>query len=112
MESERSDFGKVPPDRLCWLPTNDDGAMKDPPLFATAIAYGKAVLAMPSTVLHIHCQMGVSRSPAVAYGIRRAVYGDSHDQVISHFRTVYPGWGDQPVQQAYVTCALTALGLH
>jgi protein-tyrosine phosphatase len=57
--------------------------------------------------LYVHCHMGGSRSPAIAYAILRAVYGLSHESGLVTLNRAFPHgegyhYGYHPTHQAYI----------
>lgn len=103
VESERSDWGKVPFERLCYLPTADDGAPQPPKILQDAALFGEKVLAQPRCKLYVHCQMGASRSPTYAYAVLRKAYGVSREEFLKRVRLVMPEWGKHPWHPVYMT---------
>ena len=107
VESEHSDSGKGI-EKLCELPTLDDGQPKPKELFVDAIVFAREVLGAGGR-LYVHCQMGGSRSPAFAYAILRAVLGMSQGAARTWIAMAKPGYGEHPVHQTYLASADSAV---
>lgn len=110
VESERSDWGKVPLDSLRYLPTADDGTPQPARILQDAAAFGRAVID-GGGVLHVHCQMGASRSPTYSYAVLRATYGIDRDEFLRRIRTYMPTWGSHQFHPAYMTSVEDAIPL-
>lgn len=100
VESERSDLGKGIGPYGVWLPFPDDGTPPEKVLVRNAIAFGGSVL-MQKRKLYVHCQMGGSRSPAIAYAILRAI-GFTSEQTLAAIRVVKPEYGEHAYHKAYL----------
>ena len=84
----------------------DNGMPMAEPLLREACSFAKAALESNGTV-YIHCHMGASRSPAIAYAVLRSVYGLSHEDGLIAINRGFPHgegyhWSYHPAQQAYV----------
>lgn len=111
VEVERSDSQKVMGIPLLELPTQDDGTPKPIEWWAAGIAF-TAPLLWSGSCVYIHCQMGGSRSPAMVYGVLRAVLGCSPAQAIERIRFGgVPSYGDHPVHVSYLSSCEAALAV-
>lgn len=105
VESERPDWGRADP-RLpqIHIPMPDDGQPKPIEWWAAGIAFG-----IPVRKLYVHCQMGHSRSPAMAYALLRVVHKQTTSQALANIRLGHPSFGNHPAHQAYIRSAETAI---
>lgn len=113
LETEHSDFGKVPADKLLEAPVPDDGQMKPPHMIAVWCSFAKDVLLDKKAGLYIHCQAGGSRTPMALYAILRGVFDWSSQAAIDVIRREKPSWGTAPYHINYIASveiAMQALG--
>lgn len=77
VETEHSDQGKLPADRLCEAQVADDGSPFPDAMLRRIADFmdGRFV----NSKGYVHCQMGGSRSPAVAYFLLRYLCGASRE---------------------------------
>lgn len=61
-------------ERLAEVPLVDDGGAFEPEAVRRVLSHAM-VMRREGRVLYVHCHIGVSRSPAIAYGVLRWVYG-------------------------------------
>lgn len=85
----------------------DNGMPMAEALLVEACTYARDALADPNNRLYIHCHMGASRSPAIAYAVLRSVYGLSHEEGLVTINKGFPHgagyhWSHHVCQQAYV----------
>ena len=85
----------------------DNGMPMAPPLLVEACSYARGALADENNRLLIHCHMGASRSPAIAYAILRSVYRLGHEEGLVAINRGFPHgagyfWSHHVCQQAYV----------
>lgn len=109
LEIERDDEGKgldVPYLRLAWP---DDGQPKPAEYWAAGIAFGCNAL-LSGRRVYVHCALGNSRSPSMAYAILRA-RGFNPQEAMQRFQRSRPEWGTHPTQQTYITSAEQAITL-
>lgn len=109
VESERSDWGKVLLERLCYLPTADDGSAQHPLMLQKAAEFGAEVLEINNNKLLIHCQQGASRSPTYGYAVLRKVYGIDRDEYLRRVRHIMPEWGKHPFHPVYMNSVEDAI---
>lgn len=110
VETEHDDSGKKIP-VLCQAQFADDGK-PDPKVLYTGLKFARGFLAVdplkldaPGMKLYVHCQMGGSRSPAVAYMILRDVFRMTPGAAVQAIRNGKedPKWGEHPVHIGYAT---------
>ncbi len=65
---------------ICEVPLLDDGNGFDRDAVREAVSF--AMHCRGEGVLYVHCHIGVSRSPAIAYGVLRWVYGMSRTDAL------------------------------
>ena len=85
----------------------DNGMPMAPPLLIEACTFARDALANEANRLLVHCHLGASRSPAIAYAILRSVYGLSHDEGLIAINRGFPHgagyhWSHHAAQQSYV----------
>ncbi len=85
----------------------DNGMPMAPPILDAACRFARDALADTNAKVLIHCHMGASRSPSLAYAILRSVYGLSHEDGLIALNRGFPHgegwhWSYHPAQQAYV----------
>ncbi len=104
VETEHDDTGKVSPDNLFQAQFEDNGAPIDPWKVVGAVAFAlKRKLLTPTTVFYVHCQMGGSRSPAIAYAILRTVWGLNPEVSLNIIRSVREdNYGDHAYHKLYL----------
>jgi protein-tyrosine phosphatase len=102
VESEHTDKGKVPTERLTYLPVPDDGSSPSIGHWKALVLAAGAALQDEDAVLYVHCQMGGSRSPAAAYAIIRAVFEMSPEVALAQIRAWKPTYGDHAYHQSYM----------
>lgn len=90
--------------RLSECPFEDNGKPIHKGLIRHAVSFAKMVIGFGP--MYIHCHLGVSRSPALAYGVLRWVYELSPKDALHAIRTSGSEWGasygEHPVQKAYL----------
>lgn len=102
VESEHGDGGKVVNAPLCQLPTSDDGQPKPIEWWWAGFGFAAGIFEDLNAILYVHCQMGGSRSPAMAYGILRTVFGKSGDEALEAIRAGVPTYGSAPGHIQYL----------
>ena len=110
VEQEHTDVGKVVGVPLCELPTQDDGQPKPTEWWFAGIGFSAPLLLdSSSNVLYIHCQMGGSRSPAMAYGCIRAILGLSQEDALRRLHRGVPSYGTHQGHWNYMNSCESAL---
>lgn len=111
VETEHDDRGKLPDDRLCQAQTPDDGSpFNDAMLRRIADFMGSRFV---NSKGYIHCQMGGSRSPAVAYFLLRYLCRNSREDALKELNKGFlereelknanpKPYGWHPVHRAYL----------
>ncbi len=66
---------------LCEVPVEDNGQAFSPGLVRHAVAFARLHVGIGP--LYVHCHIGVSRSPAFAYGILRWALDLSREQALA-----------------------------
>lgn len=94
------------------LPQPDDWAFKPIEWWWGCIAFAFEFLRTQDTVLYVHCRMGHSRSPAVAYAILRAAMGFGPKSAMARIHRGEPGYETRSIgQQNYIWSCERALEL-
>jgi hypothetical protein len=107
LESGRGATCEHAPGRYRKIEFVDNGMPMAPTLLVDACSYARDVLKAEGNRLYIHCHMGASRSPAIAYAILRSVYGLSHEDGLVAINRGFPHgegyeWSHHAAQQSYV----------
>lgn len=108
LEIERSDEGKGLDVPYLRLGMPDDGGPKPCEYWASGIAFAYGVL-QPGRRLYVHCALGNSRSPSMAYAILRTSMKLSPSAALQRFQRSRPEWGTHPVQATYLNSAEAAI---
>lgn len=104
VESERDDEGRNPYPHI-YKPTPDDGTPPPVEWWREILAFARLYA---GGVIYVHCQMGGSRSPAVAYAILRD-RGASPDEALGVLREFKPTYGEHHYHKSYLAAAEAAL---
>jgi len=123
LESEQADPGAdgTESDGLLWArhAFPDDGQ----PISATTIRASMWVarcICIDHTLpnrrpgrIYVHCRKGRCRSPAIAYGICRTLFGMTHDEVVARVREAHPDFlaPDHVRVPVYLSSVCAVLGL-
>ena len=94
----------VPESHLCHATRDDDGSPFAPGYRDRVCGFAHDVLAGGGR-LYLHCWVGASRSPSIAYAVLRDTYGMSQDEALAAIRGAYPfapPYGTDPKHQAYI----------
>ena len=116
VESEHTDDGIVPTDRLWHIPFPDNGVDPGDAIWKQVIQAAEAAFnvgrlpASNPVPIYVHCQMGGSRSPAAAYAIMRSSLLMSHDGALAAIRRTRPEYGNHSYHQSYLASVRRALG--
>lgn len=111
VESEHSDIGKGIDEPYLYQPVPDDGLPKPVEWWITCISFAYGVLRDPARKVYVHCQMGGSRSPAMAYAILRVCMHMTKEGALARIRRVLADYGGPPGHQAYMRSAEDAITL-
>lgn len=110
-EVERDDVSVgVPAELICDVGVSDNG-QPNIDLYVKAIKFARR---HTSERLYVHCAMGGSRSPSLAYAILRDG-GLSSTRIIQAYQHIFSAklnghpWGEHPFHMAYVGAAEAAL---
>lgn len=107
VETEHSDVGKFPQKWLCEQQFPDNGA-RIPESTLTAISkFCRHVFGLTNTKLYVHCQMGGSRSPAIAYFVLRDCFSLTPAKALAVLNDGFPHdpahpYGYHPTHQSYI----------
>mgnify|MGYP001567555139 FL=1 len=79
------------------------------PAILDGILYACSIKGKP--VFYVHCQMGGSRSPAMAYALLRSLFGYSTDRALSSIRHMKPEYANEAhgFGRTYIAAAEEAL---
>ena len=94
----------VPDAHVCHAHRDDDGSPFAPGYLDRVCGFAHDVLAGGGR-LYLHCWVGASRSPSIAYAVLRDTYGMSQDAALAAIRGAYPfapTYGTDPKHQAYI----------
>lgn len=80
----RSEAGLLIP-ALCEIPVDDNGQPFPRDAIRHAVSFAKLQVGIGA--VYVHCHIGVSRSPAFAYGILRWVYGMSRPEAVARLNS-------------------------
>ncbi len=111
VESEHDDNGKGIDGPALWLPVPDDGTPKPAEWWAAGTVFAAGVLDAPGSKLYVHCQMGGSRSPAMAFAILRTWGMLSREEALAAIRETIPHYGNHPVHVNYLSSCEHALSI-
>ena len=106
VESGRGATCEHPAGKYKKLEFIDNGMPVSAALLREACEFARDAVKAGGKLL-IHCHMGASRSPAIAYAILRTVYGLSHEDGLVAINRGFPHgegyeWSYHQCQQAYV----------
>ena len=79
------------------LPFHDGGQSIPADLVHKALNWAKEHLSHDRTTLYVHCALGGSRGPSMAYAICRGVLGISREEVLAAIKVGHPifiGWSE------------------
>ena len=91
-EDDRGDEGKWADDKRARFGFPDDGLDIDEGLLHKATDHLEAILKDPLAVLYVHCRMGGSRGPSLAYLALRATMGASPHEAMRLIRQTRGPW--------------------
>jgi hypothetical protein len=109
LEIERSDEGKGLDVPYLRLGMPDDGGPKPLEYWAAGIAFAHGVLRESGRRLYVHCALGNSRSPSMAYAILRTSMRLTPADALRRFQRSRSAWGTHPVQATYIASAEAAI---
>lgn len=104
VETEHSDAGYGIAN-LCEAQVPDDHQAFPFDKIRQALVFANEYLTKnPTGILYVHCQMGGSRSPALAYGVLRYHYGIKAGAALDMIRKGgrISNYGDHPAHQNYI----------
>lgn len=108
VESEHSDAAWGIPE-LLERPMPDDGTPRNAEDIAAIVEFARAQFAKRGR-LYVHCQVGGSRSPAIAYAILRGARGLTSDIALKVIQKHVPQYGTHPTHTAYMQSIDMVLG--
>ena len=109
VESERDDEGRWVGNSI-YMPFPDVGDAPKPEIFRSILQFSRrCVRDMLHAKFYVHCQMGGSRSPAVALLLMRGLFGLSAPVALEAVRQHKPGYGDHEFHRAYLSAVEEAL---
>lgn len=122
LETEHDDRASgVPDEVLLWLPTPDDGGMKQPAWFHLGWQFVLKAVRDEKARLYLHCQMGGSRTPLMLYPILRRLRELSlpsgpipdwpKNRALNLIREVKPSFGTHHAHANYLASAEVYLAI-
>jgi protein-tyrosine phosphatase len=104
VESERDDVNRLGamPTKHIWDPFEDRGVLEESTL--NRVIYWSLEPLRSGMSIYVHCQMGGSRSPSIAYALLRGIFGKSKDEALAAIRVSRPDFGanGSPIVPAYL----------
>jgi hypothetical protein len=88
------------------LPFPDNGNSIPPKIIHDALDWAQAHLARAGTILYVHCALGGSRGPSMAYAIARGVLKMTSEEVFEAIQVGHPvfiGWKDTWHPKQYIS---------
>lgn len=108
LEIERDDAGKGLDVPYLRLGMPDDGGPKPVEYWVAGVAFACGAL-RDGRRIYVHCALGNSRSPSMAYAILRCAFKLSTAEALARFQRSRPEWGTHPVQATYIASAEASL---